>query len=976
MADQDDILKLIAKHQRRLQKLKERQAVEGIGTPPEVLTEIEDIEAEIERLRAKLKAEQTRLQQTLENLPELKLPGATEFQQQVKDRLVAVEQHLKSLRATSTIQYHVAGDLIQQAVSPPVTAPTELRRAYLHRLVQQTRRLPLAGVDPKAASDEGSRELQLAAVYTALLTQRPVERKLNLYPRETFPRRLIETMDEVRRLSAVAVLNREPCLVLLGEPGSGKSTFVNFVGLCLAGESLGDEQANLAALTAPLPAADARKEDEEPEPQPWNHGPLLPVRLVLRDLAARGLPEPGQPVSGDTLWTFIKAELGETLGEYAPHLKKELQEKGGLILLDGLDEVPDAHQRRMQVKQAVQGFAADFPRCRFLVTSRTYAYQRQDWKLDDFAEVVLSPFSPGQIIRFVDGWYAHISQVRELNPEDAQGQATLLKTAIERSARLSELATRPLLLTLMASLHAWRGGSLPEKREELYHDAVDLLLDQWESPKVVRDAAGQPLLRQPSLAEWLKVDKDVVRAALNRLAFEAHRDQPQLVGTADVTQERLVSVLMGVTGNPQVNPAQLVTYIRDRAGLLAARGEGVYTFPHRTFQEYLAACYLTDDDFPYQVADLLRTDPQRWREAALLAGAKAARGSASAAWNLADALCYREPPVVEDCVSFHRAQDLEIDGGDGWGALLAAQVLVENEGARLAQVSERNTPKLERIRRWLLAIIANGWLPPADRVQAGEALAVLGDERDFGELVNVPGGAFLMGDDRDSDASPQHELILSGFKIGRYPVTNNQYRRFVEATGRAWPSGEWQLPKKANCPVVAVGWHDALAYCAWLTEIWRDEGKIAADEEVRLPTEAQWEKAARGTDGRSYPWGEAWDETKCNTSELGLMNSCAVGMFPAGANPYGCLDMAGNVFEWAMSLWGMDWGKPDFKYPYNPTDGRENLEAADDIRRVLRGGSFSGTLDNARCAFRHRGNSYFRDNRYGFRVVVVSREPG
>ena len=620
-----DTQKLIERRTRRLQKLKERQATQGISTPPEVLTEIEDIQAELEKLRETLATEQDRLQQTLTDLGGLSSPVAGPIEQ----RLAEIKRLLQTLAAVRTTvfdqrgqqvgtQYNVAGDLFQQAAPPPAADPAVLRRAYLHRLIQQTRRLPLTGVDPKAAATEGSRELSLSAVYTALLTQH--------IPQfiEDEERKLLARLERgrLRNLSALELLNYEPRLALLGDPGSGKSTFVNFAGLCLAGETLGDPEANLVTLTAPLPVEEKRQQDKKPQPQPWDHGALLPVRIVLRDLAARGLPEPGQPAGGDTLWAFIVTELGQTLKEYAPHLKKELQEQGGLILLDGLDEVPDAHQRRVQVKQAVQGFAADFPRCRFLVTSRTYAYQRQDWKLEGFTEAVLSPFTPAQIARFVETWYAHIAVARTMDAKDAQGRASLLKTAIERSTRLAELATRPLLLTLMASLHAWHGGSLPEKREELYAAAVDLLLDQWESPKVVRDAAGQPLIRQPSLAEWLKVDRAVVRAELNRLAFEAHRDQPQLVGTADVAQDRLVDALLEVANNPDVKPNRLVEYIRDRAGLLAARGEGVYTFPHRTFQEYLAACHLTDFGFPRYLVELGRADPQRWREATLLAGPK------------------------------------------------------------------------------------------------------------------------------------------------------------------------------------------------------------------------------------------------------------------------------------------------------------------------------------------------------------------
>ena len=472
----------------------------------------------------------------------------------------------------------------------------DLHHAYLHYVFQTTSFLTLGGVDPQAKGKAETR-LELASVYTALLTESPRDESL-AEKNESRPWRERRTAR-----SAVEDLDRHLRLVLMGDPGSGKSTFAGFVALCLSGEALGDSIANLDLLTAPLPDDEG---DDEQDRQPWRHGSLLPVAVILRDFAATGLPTDGRPADAETLWRYLEARLTTaSIGEFTPYLRKELRQRGGLLILDGLDEVPEADSRRAQIKQVIEGFAAAFPKCRILVTSRTYAYQKQDWKLPGFAESTLAPFGPGQMRRFIARWYSHIGGLRDWPADDARGKAAELRRAIDGSERLRELAERPLLLTLMASLHAWHGGILPEKREELYHESVNMLLDWWEQQRIVRDASGQPVNQQPSLAEWLKVDRDRVREWLNELAFTAHSRQPELAGTANIAQQEVVNGLLSLSDDPNLRPKLLVEYLSHRAGLLVPHGVGVYTFPHRTFQEYLAACHLTDLDNPC----LLYTSP-------------------------------------------------------------------------------------------------------------------------------------------------------------------------------------------------------------------------------------------------------------------------------------------------------------------------------------------------------------------------------
>jgi len=275
-----------------------------------------------------------------------------------------------------------------QGGPPHDKEPDTLRTAYLNKLFEKAARVSLAAINPKAASDSKAL-LNLDAVYTALLTLTPEEQ-------DRMERGDLRDRD-ARQLSALAQLNRHPQLVLLGDPDSGKTTFVNFVAMCLSGEGLGRNYGNLESLTAPLPDDDGADQEQR---QPWNHGELLPVRVILRDFAAaRILPEPGHSATGEHLWQFIVKGLeASAIGEYAPYLHKELLEQGGLLLFDGLDEVPEADQRREQIKQAVEDFTYTFHRCRVLITSRIYAYQQQAWRCPPFLRQCLPPSAVGRYV--------------------------------------------------------------------------------------------------------------------------------------------------------------------------------------------------------------------------------------------------------------------------------------------------------------------------------------------------------------------------------------------------------------------------------------------------------------------------------------------------------------------------------------------------------------------------------------------------
>lgn len=225
-------------------------------------------------------------------------------------------------------------------------------------------------------------------------------------------------------------------------------------------------------------------------------------------------------------------------------------------------------------------------------------------------------------------------------------------------------------------------------------------------------------------------------------------------------------------------------------------------------------------------------------------------------------------------------------------------------------------------------------------------------------LISIPAGPFPMG-----DADDQHDVVTDSFLIDTYPVTNADYRPFVDACPRFAPT-HWQpeYPEPLHDhPVVNVTWYDAVAYCRWLTDTWRQRGLLAADSVVRLPTEAEWEKAARGTDGRRYPWGDTFDAHRCNCCETRIGWSTPVTAFPEGAGPYGLMDTIGNVWEWCSTLFA--------DYPYRADDGRETPSGDD--WRVLRGGSWLDHEWGVRCGRRLSGDPTQATHNAGFRICVA-----
>jgi formylglycine-generating enzyme required for sulfatase activity len=756
--------------------------------------------------------------------------------------------------------------------------------------------------------------------------------------------------------------------VILGRPGEGKTLLTRLTCRAVAQES----------LTALMNQVQAASEI------------AVPIWLRVEDILKAGSVQRAVETStaaADAIERAYPAGAPRPSGALVSgHLVAALSRPSTWLFLDALDE---REAPLVDVRTALRSLA-NLP-CRIVVTCRPYAYDASELPFlpdqPNVSEYELAPLTSDQQREFiVSRWFR----------DDAALGARVL-ALINAHSQFRDLATNGLLLTLICSTAERHPEIDPATthRVHLYNWAVrDMVRGAHKNLLQERD----PIVRRRQLvlahAAWTLFQKHprdnlahaawtlFQKGALDNQAhaawtlFQKHAcDNPFFVEEWD---HALVAACGAhkIADSPRFR-TELEQAIRG-AGLLVEPANDCLSFLHRTFFEYLAAVGLAQEE-PSRVIDEIAahvSDPT-WREVNLLtiSALGLPPGSVAAAGEVIGALLVRAP------------------GAPGVAAALVGEAVADAPAAGVAVATR------DRVVGTLLKTMRNDQQVVAKtRAAAGTALGRIGDPRFRADawflpdepmlgFIEIPAGPFKMGSDpaRDPEADevehPEHEVTLPAFFIARYPVTVAQFQAFVEATSFQLADPRY-LKAGPNQPVTWVSWAEAMHYCAWLTEklcegtdtpavlqrLLRSE-VASRPWRVTLPSEAEWEKAARGEDGRTYPWGNKADSNRANYSASGIYTTSAVGCFPSGASPYAVEDLAGNVWEWTRSSGGTAWERP--LYPYVPGEDCEHVNTRRDNNfRIVRGGASLPPRWNVRAAIRYRLGAVARSFSVGFRVAV------
>ena len=716
-------------------------------------------------------------------------------------------------------------------------------------------------------------------------------------------------------------------LVIVGDPGSGKTTFLRRIGFALSQTWLGED---------PEAASSRLNIKDKPLPIFLSIGKLLQHMRNAREANEKGLPTTDDsPAWLPHYLTTLSKE--SNWGLEKDFFLQKLQDGPCVVLLDGLDEAPNRRDRE-KVARLVERAAKAYDQNRIVVTSRPVAYRGKS-VLSDFQEVRIEPLDAKAMETFLKRWS---KALHEDSPERATQHAGELLSALRNLPEVRRMARTPVMLTALAVVH-WNERRLPEQRADLYESIITWLLQSREY-REGRASADRCRTLLASLALTMQSHAGRQVQAPKRWAAEAFASRFRAESQEDRVREA----------------EQFLDEEEVDSGVIVSRGN-LLQFWHLTFQEYLAARAIAGQSEAGQQKLLLSGETvyrPEWREVTVLLagilhgqGAEKVDGLFSAALKELGA----KPSLGKQarCVGVLGAMVRDLKPFDYKPA----------------------DPFYQKTLDAVMGIFDSEKSKSVDfqvRLEAADALGQAGDPRRAEDnWVTVPAGKFLMGSDDYDEEKPIHEVELSEFAIGRYPVTVEEFEKFVDDGGYAEPRW-WKYPdsekvhqrarpdawedqnEHRNHPVTGVSWFEATAYCEWLGE------RLGA--RVWLPTEAEWERVACGGEVRKYPWGDEIDSSRANFDYKGSPGKTTpVGLYPLGATVEGVHDMAGNVFEWVADWYGEKYyASSSKKNPRGPSKG---------TLRVLRGGSWDNVPVVLRASFRFRFRPVRRNLLIGFRCA-------
>ncbi|XCN75075.1 MAG: SUMF1/EgtB/PvdO family nonheme iron enzyme [Candidatus Electrothrix aestuarii] len=642
-----------------------------------------------------------------------------------------------------------------------------------------------------------------------------------------------------------------------------------------------------------------------------------------------------------------------------------------ILLLDGLDEVP-GEKERSRVRAAIEDLVKAREKIRVVVTCRSAAYKERTAIGRGFSQIQVLPLGQSHLNDMVRHGYSaiHIDNIQKAKNDAENLLRSIDKLEEQRRHRSGDefktLVDSPLMVRLLLVVH-YSERCLPEQRAELYEVAVmNMLYPDYGMDNEVLEHIGR------LIGGSEKKHRDLSQY----IAFQMHIKGDKQ--GREISEDGLREILSKNTDYAELCE-DFIQLTRLRGTLMEERF-GIYRFIHLAFQEFLVARYLsevlrTEEKIAVFFQDERIADSW-WREVVLLTIGYLSIDSSSAASILIQQLAGIGEESAEKMNKLAPAIQVA-SAGLAWSAL--------------SDWPEAPTKLKEVIPKRFLEIFHNDTLFPnyTNRIVAGNLLGKLGDPRfhpDFWHLpdeelfgfIEISEGKFVFGGDKNENTLLRQDIWLDTFYINRYPVTVAQFRAFINDS-KHLPSSAINLNSIANHPVNLTNWYDVIAYIDWINQ--KIENSDALPNNIKsllidhgykffLPSEAEWEKAARGRDGRLYPWGYEQPETAyANFYETKLGTTSPVGCFPDGESPYGLLDCAGNVWEWTRNLAD----ETDILHPDSFSISNKMKNGASGFH-VLRGGSFKDSSLYLACTCRGRSFPDYQFENRGFRLALIKQE--